>query len=113
MTKIQELGGIKLLPNPTYSPELAPSDYHLFRSMAHSLHGRNFENIKAVEVGPTKFFASKTRDWYHCGLINLAEKILKTIKSDDLYRAMIFTNIFIVPGFWCVLVSSVQLQACS
>ena len=55
--KIQELGRIELLPHPAYSPDLVPSDYPLFRSMAHFLHGRNFENIKAVEVGLTELFA--------------------------------------------------------
>ena len=45
-TKIQELGGIELLPHPTYSPDLAPSDYHLFRSVVHFLRGRNFETLK-------------------------------------------------------------------
>ena len=49
MTKIQDFGGIELLPHPAYRPDLAPSGYHLFRSMAHSLRGRNFENIEAVE----------------------------------------------------------------
>ena len=43
MTKIQELGGIELLSNPVYSPDFAPSNCHLFRSMAHFLRGRNFE----------------------------------------------------------------------
>ena len=33
-TKIQELGGIELLSHPTYSPDLEPSDYYLFRSIA-------------------------------------------------------------------------------
>ena len=37
MDKIRELVGIKLLPHPPYSPDLAPSDYYLFRSVAHSL----------------------------------------------------------------------------
>ena len=60
---MQELGGIELLPHPAYIPDLAPSDYHLFRSMAYFLNGRNFENFQALKVGLTEFLASKTRDW--------------------------------------------------
>ena len=37
------------MPHPAYSPDLAPSDYHLFRSMAHFLRGRRFENDEQVE----------------------------------------------------------------
>ncbi|GFY11791.1 mariner Mos1 transposase [Trichonephila clavipes] len=36
-------------PHPLYSPDLAPSDYHLFRSMAHGLadqHFRSYEDVK-------------------------------------------------------------------
>ena len=36
MPKIQEYRGIKLQPHPAYSPDLAPSDYHLVRSMGNS-----------------------------------------------------------------------------
>ena len=53
--------------------------------MAHFLLGRNFENFEAVEMGVTEFFVSKTWDWYRRGIINLAERWLKTIESDDLY----------------------------
>ena len=83
--KIQELEGIVLPPHPEYSPDLAPSVYYLFRCMAHFLLARNFENIEAVEVGLTEFFASKTRDWYRREKINLAERWYKTIESDDPY----------------------------
>ena len=72
MTKIQKLGGIELLPHPAYSPDLVPSDFHLLRYMAHFLRERNFENIDAVEVGLTEFFASNIRDRYRCETINLA-----------------------------------------
>ena len=57
LTNIQELGGMELLPHPAYSPDLESSNYHLFQPMAHFLCGRNFENIEAVEVGLTEFFA--------------------------------------------------------
>ena len=51
MTNIQELRGIELVPHPAYRPDLAPSDYHLFQSMANFLLGINFENIETVDVG--------------------------------------------------------------
>ena len=85
LTKIQELGGIEQLPHPAYSPDLAPLDYHLFRSMAHLLPGSNFENIEAVEMSLTEFLASRTRDWYIRRIINLVERFPKTIESDGLY----------------------------
>ncbi|GFV89533.1 mariner Mos1 transposase [Trichonephila clavipes] len=39
----------EVLPHPLYSPDLAPSDYHLFQSMAHGLddqHFRSYEDLK-------------------------------------------------------------------
>ena len=38
--KLRELDW-NILPNPTYSPDLAPSDYHKFRSLEHYLRGKN------------------------------------------------------------------------
>ena len=38
------------LSHPPYSPDVAPSDYYLFRSMAHDLvhqHFRSYEGIKS------------------------------------------------------------------
>jgi len=39
----------EVLPHPPYSPDVAPSDYYLFRSMAHGLadqHFRSYEEVK-------------------------------------------------------------------
>jgi len=38
----------EVLPHPLYSPDIAPSDYHLFRSMTHGLseHFTSYEDTK-------------------------------------------------------------------
>jgi histone-lysine N-methyltransferase SETMAR len=40
--KIEDLEDTELLPYPAFSPDLAPSDYYLFRSMAQFLRGISF-----------------------------------------------------------------------
>uniref|UniRef100_A0A914C173 Transposase n=1 Tax=Acrobeloides nanus TaxID=290746 RepID=A0A914C173_9BILA len=42
-TKLQELGW-KVLSHPAYSPDLAPSDYHLFQDLQSNLDELHFEN---------------------------------------------------------------------
>jgi len=38
----------EVLPHPTYSPDLTPSDYHLFSSMDHALAERHFDSYEDV-----------------------------------------------------------------
>lgn len=82
---IQELGCIKVLPHPAYSPDIAPSDYHMFRSMAHFLRGRRFETLDNVEIGIQEFFASKSPDWYRRGIEDLARRWMSVIEWKGLY----------------------------
>jgi len=51
----------KVLAHPAYSPDLAPSDYHLFRSMEHFLRGKEFENNEDLKKSPGSVFRFKTR----------------------------------------------------
>jgi len=83
--KIVELERIDLQPHPAYSPDLAPSDYYLFRSMAHFFCGRNFSNVKDVEIACLEFFSSRSKGWYLKGIQELSERWLKTIKHNGLY----------------------------
>ncbi|XP_015437444.1 PREDICTED: histone-lysine N-methyltransferase SETMAR-like [Dufourea novaeangliae] len=41
--KLLELGW-EVMSHPPYSPDMAPSDYHLFRSLQNSLNGKTFTN---------------------------------------------------------------------
>ena len=82
---IQELGCIQVLPHPAYSPDLAPSDYHMFRSMSHFLRGRRFETLDGVENGIKEFFASKSPDWYRSGIEDFARRWMSVIECGGLY----------------------------
>ena len=46
--KLLELGW-KVMPHPSYSPDLATSDYHLFRSLQNHLNGKTFDSNQAVK----------------------------------------------------------------
>jgi hypothetical protein len=83
--KIEELDGVETLSHPPYSPDLAPCDYHLFRSMAHFLRGRRFNNVAELENGIREFFASKDREFYQQGIEQLADCWLNVIEADGLY----------------------------
>ena len=39
----------EVLPHPPYSPDIVPSDYYLFRSMAHGLVYQQFRSYKDIE----------------------------------------------------------------
>lgn len=83
--KIQKMDGVQLLPHPPYSPDIAPSDYGLFRSMVAFFQDRRFETVQEVEQGCREFFSSKTKDWYFHQIRQLAERWLKVIENKGLY----------------------------
>nr|KAF6387589.1 hypothetical protein mMyoMyo1_008067 [Myotis myotis] len=58
------------LTHPPYSPDLAPSDYHLFRSMGHALSEQHFKMYGEVENWVSEWFASKEEKVYWDGSTN-------------------------------------------
>jgi [histone H3]-lysine36 N-dimethyltransferase SETMAR len=75
MTKntIQELGWEEM-PHPAWSPDLAPSDYHLFRALKNSLAEIRFENLDHVQNHIKKFFSSRSRNFYKHGIFQLPDR---------------------------------------
>jgi hypothetical protein len=75
----------ELLPHSSFSPDLEPSDYYLFRCMAKFLRGKNFQSLADVEVAVEEFFASKDKEWFYQAFQEFTEKWLKTIEHEGLY----------------------------
>jgi histone-lysine N-methyltransferase SETMAR len=75
MTKpvIQELD-CEIFPHPPYSPDLAPSDYHLFRSLSNNLRGVSFNNDAELQNLLDEFFTAKPADFFKRGKESLPER---------------------------------------
>ncbi len=77
--------GWQVLPHPAYSPDLASTDYHLFRSMGHSLRDRSFENVDDLRKHIDNFFASKPESFYRDGIRQLPNRWREVIDNDGNY----------------------------
>jgi histone-lysine N-methyltransferase SETMAR len=74
-----------VLPHAPYSPDKAPSDYHLFRSLKSWLKGRNFNTVDEARVGVQEFFDSKDQHFYGRGIDNLVDRWEQIIAFDGDY----------------------------
>ncbi|EFO84374.1 hypothetical protein CRE_19908 [Caenorhabditis remanei] len=63
-----------VLAYPPYSPDLAPSDYHLFSDMHRSLEGQDFKTKSEVEKWLKKYFDSKQPEFWRKGIESLPIK---------------------------------------
>ena len=75
----------ELMPHPPYSPDLAPSDYHLFRSLQNHLNGKTFDSDQAVKNELDQFFASKNQGFFERVIFQLIERWQKVIQQNGQY----------------------------
>lgn len=71
--KVEELGWDRL-DQPAYSPDLAPSDYHLFRSMQMDLSDIRFRNAEEVRNWVDDWLDKKDEDFFKRGIHKLPER---------------------------------------
>ncbi|XP_043502667.1 histone-lysine N-methyltransferase SETMAR-like isoform X1 [Polistes fuscatus] len=83
----QKLRGLgwEVLMHPPYSPDLAPSDYHLFRPLQSSLNGVKLTSKEACENQLLQFFAQKSQQFYTDGIMILPQKWQKVIDQNGIY----------------------------
>ncbi|KAG5318967.1 MOS1T transposase, partial [Pseudoatta argentina] len=75
----------EVLPHPPYSPDIAPSDFHLFRSMAHGLADRRFHSYEEAQKWIDSWIASKDLSFFRRGIHVLPERWEKVVSSDGQY----------------------------
>ena len=74
--------GREVLSHPLYSPDIAPSNFHLFRSLSSALADKKFQNKEEVYNILRKFFDEKKRSFYSRGIKLLKEKWAKVIEHN-------------------------------
>ena len=57
--------GIKTVPHPPYSPDLAPCDFCLFLKLKEKLRGCRFETIEEMKEALTKVIDTHTQEDFH------------------------------------------------
>ena len=67
--------GFQQLNHPPYSPDLAPSDYFLFRVMKKFLRGKRFSSDEEVKEAVTTWFEEQTKDFFFQGDKVVATKV--------------------------------------
>ena len=67
LTKI----GIKTIPQPPYSPDLAPCDFCLFPNLKETLRGCHYERIEEMKEAVTKVIDMLTQEDFHGGLLEV------------------------------------------
>ena len=72
--------GWEVMLHPPYNPDLAPSEYYLFRSLQNSLDGKTFNDDEAVKSHLVQFFADKDQNFYERGIMKLPERWQKVIE---------------------------------
>jgi len=65
--------GWEVLPHPSYSPDLAPSDYHLFGFVKDQLHGQHYETMEAIQKALHQCLRMAGTEFYRKGIFKLPE----------------------------------------
>jgi len=66
--------GLEVLPHPSYSPDLAPSDYHLFGFVKDQLCLQLYETTEAIQKAVCQCLRMAGTEFYRWGIFKLPER---------------------------------------
>ncbi|CAD5214302.1 unnamed protein product [Bursaphelenchus okinawaensis] len=84
VAKFRELG-YEVLEHPPYSPDLAPTDFHLFKHLSSFLNGRIFKTPDDAKNAFKNFINSRNPEFYNRGIKKLVNRLQDCIDSDGNY----------------------------
>jgi len=93
LEKLMELKWDALIHLP-YSPDLAPTDFHLFLSLSNFLPGKKFGSLEPLKIALGSFFDSKSVGFYSSGICKLTARWEEIIKKDG-ERRLNFISLYI------------------
>jgi len=82
--KLEEFGW-DIFGHPPYSPDLAPSDYHMFPALKKHLGGQKFSSDEEVEEAVNKWLKEAAGEWYNAGIKKLVDRMKKVIERQGDY----------------------------
>uniref|UniRef100_A0A8C6C1N4 Histone-lysine N-methyltransferase SETMAR n=1 Tax=Monodon monoceros TaxID=40151 RepID=A0A8C6C1N4_MONMO len=85
--KLLHLAGWEVLIHSLYSPDAAPSDFHLFQTLQNSLNGKNFNSLEDCKRHLEQFFAQKDKKFWEDGIMKLPEEWQKVVEQKGEYVA--------------------------
>ena len=77
--------GCQVLPHPAYSSDLTLSDFHLFRSLEHSMRGQSSLKVQKVQKHIDIFLSIKPQSFFRDGIRKLPDRWQMVISSDGNY----------------------------
>ncbi len=84
MEKIKDLKW-QLLPHPPYSPDLAPSDFHLFGPLKDPLRGTRFGSERELRYAVDEVIKGLPQTWFEEGLKKVEERWRKCTEIEGDY----------------------------
>ena len=79
---IQQLNW-EVLVHPAYSPDLAPSDFHLFGPLKNALRGRRFASDDEVKEAVHDWLRSQPQTFFSNGIKKFTDRWAKCIEKGD------------------------------
>ena len=70
-----------VLDHPSYSPKLAPNDFHLFLHLKKYLTGKNFDDDDDVQGEVMTWFKAQEADFYDSGIQKLVKRLNKCLDN--------------------------------